>query len=76
MDLAEQAFYFASEVLMPGGAFVCKLFQGGASGDLLVPLKQSFEKVRHIKPPASRKDSAELYVVATGFRGSAESAKP
>ncbi|HCM83481.1 MAG TPA: RlmE family RNA methyltransferase [Alphaproteobacteria bacterium] len=68
MALAEEGFYFAQEVLAEGGAFVCKLFQGGASGDLLQPLKQSFAKVRHIKPPASRKDSSELYLVATGFR--------
>ncbi len=69
MSLAEEAFAFAREVLAPGGAFVCKVFQGGASGSLLNPLKKHFEKVRHIKPPASRKDSAEMYVAATGFRG-------
>lgn len=68
MALAEEAYYFAREVLAPGGAFVCKVFQGGASDDLLKPLKADFEKVRHIKPPASRKDSAEIYVAATGFR--------
>ena len=69
MGLAAEALDFAADVLAPGGAFVCKLFQGGAGNDLLVLLKKSFEKVRHVKPPASRKDSAELYVVATGFRG-------
>lgn len=69
MALAEEAYYFAREVLAPGGAFVCKVFQGGTSDDLLKPLKQDFEKVRHIKPPASRKDSAEMYLVAVGFRG-------
>jgi len=68
MNLAAEAFDFARGVLTPGGAFICKVFQGGASGELLQPLKQSFEKVRHIKPPASRKDSAEMYLVATGFR--------
>lgn len=68
MALAEEAYYFAREVLAPGGAFVCKVFQGGASDDLLKPLKADFEKVRHIKPAASRKDSAEIYVAATGFR--------
>lgn len=69
LALAEEAFGFARGVLAPGGAFVCKLFQGGASRELLVPLKQAFQAVRHVKPPASRKDSAELYLVATGFRG-------
>jgi 23S rRNA (uridine2552-2'-O)-methyltransferase len=68
MALAEAAYDFARGILAPGGAFVCKVFQGGAAADLLVPLKKHFEKVRHIKPPASRKDSSEVYVVATGFR--------
>jgi 23S rRNA (uridine2552-2'-O)-methyltransferase len=69
MALAEAAYQFASEVLAPGGAFLCKLFQGGATKDLLDLLKRDFEQVRHVKPPASRSDSAEIYVVATGFRG-------
>jgi 23S rRNA (uridine2552-2'-O)-methyltransferase len=69
MALAEAAYQFASEVLAPGGAFLCKLFQGGATKDLLDLLKRDFEQVRHVKPPASRADSAEIYVVATGFRG-------
>jgi 23S rRNA (uridine2552-2'-O)-methyltransferase len=69
MALAEAAYQFASEVLAPGGAFVCKLFQGGATKDLLDLLKRDFEQVRHVKPPASRADSAEIYVIATGFRG-------
>jgi 23S rRNA (uridine2552-2'-O)-methyltransferase len=69
MALAEAAYEFASEVLAPGGAFLCKLFQGGATKDLLDLLKRDFEQVRHVKPPASRADSAEIYVVATGFRG-------
>jgi 23S rRNA (uridine2552-2'-O)-methyltransferase len=69
MALAEAAAAFAIEVLKPGGAFVCKVFQGGAERDLLDMLKRSFATVRHIKPPASRADSSELYVLAMGFRG-------
>jgi 23S rRNA (uridine2552-2'-O)-methyltransferase len=57
-------------VLAPGGAFVAKVFQGGAEGDLLARLKRDFATVRHGKPPASRAESAEVYVVAQGFRGS------
>lgn len=67
--LVEAAALFASEVLAPGGAFLAKVFQGGTEGDLLAALKRDFAKVEHIKPPASRKDSSELYVLATGFRG-------
>jgi 23S rRNA (uridine2552-2'-O)-methyltransferase len=67
--LAEAAFDFARAVLAPGGAFVCKVFQGGAEGSLLAALKRDFKTVRHAKPPASRAESAEVYVVATGFRG-------
>jgi len=67
--LAEVALDFAEDVLAPGGAFVCKVFAGGAEGDLLVRLKQNFAVVKHAKPKASRQDSAEKYVVATGFRG-------
>ncbi len=67
--LAELALDCALQVLSPGGAFVAKLFQGGAQRELLDPMKQRFATVRHVKPPASRKDSSELYVVATGFRG-------
>jgi 23S rRNA (uridine2552-2'-O)-methyltransferase len=69
MALAEAAYDFAEEVLAPGGTFVCKLFQGGAERDLLTRLKQDFATVRHAKPPASRQDSSETYVVAMGFRG-------
>ncbi|MDX2156831.1 MAG: RlmE family RNA methyltransferase [Hyphomicrobiaceae bacterium] len=69
MGLAEAALAFALEVLTPGGAFLCKVFQGGSERDLLVELKRTFASVRHVKPPASRADSAELYVLATGFRG-------
>lgn len=68
MALAEAAASFATDVLAPGGAFLCKVFQGGTERDLLDLLKRSFETVRHVKPPASRKDSAELYVLAKGFR--------
>lgn len=71
MGLAEAAGHFACDVLAPGGAFLCKVFQGGAERDLLDLLKRSFTTVRHVKPPASRSDSAELYVLATGFRGRA-----
>lgn len=71
MGLAEAAYDFAEEVLAPGGAFVCKLFQGGAERDLLERLKRDFAVVRHAKPAASRADSSETYLVATGFRGGA-----
>jgi 23S rRNA (uridine2552-2'-O)-methyltransferase len=72
MALAEAAADFAREVLAPGGAFVAKVLRGGTEGELLARLKQDFERVRHFKPEASRADSAELYVVATGFRGHRE----
>jgi 23S rRNA (uridine2552-2'-O)-methyltransferase len=68
VGLAETAYDFAREVLAPGGSFVAKVFQGGAEGTLLAALKRDFAVVRHAKPPASRTDSAEMYVVATGFR--------
>lgn len=71
MALADAAYDFAALVLAPGGAFVCKLFQGGAEKALLERLKQDFATVRHAKPPASRQESAETYVVAQGFRGGA-----
>jgi 23S rRNA (uridine2552-2'-O)-methyltransferase len=69
MGLAEAAADFASEVLSPGGAFVCKVFQGGTERQLLDRLKRDFTSVKHVKPPASRSESAEMYVVALGFRG-------
>jgi len=69
MALAEAAAHFAFDVLALGGTFVSKVLQGGTEGDLLALLKQRFTKVQHFKPPASRKDSAEMFVVATGFRG-------
>ncbi|MBB5372289.1 RlmE family RNA methyltransferase [Acidocella aromatica] len=68
MALAETALAFACDILAPEGAFVCKLFQGGAEKSMLDTLKLRFRTVRHAKPPASRKDSKEMYVVATGFR--------
>jgi 23S rRNA (uridine2552-2'-O)-methyltransferase len=67
--LAEAAYDFARDVLAPGGAFVAKVYQGGTEGDLLRRLKHDFAAVRHAKPPASRAESAEVYVVAQGFRG-------
>jgi len=69
MGLAEAAAEFAAEVLKPGGSFLCKVFQGGAEKALLDELKRDYTTVRHVKPPASRSDSSELYVLATGFRG-------
>ncbi|MBT5111402.1 MAG: RlmE family RNA methyltransferase [Rhodospirillaceae bacterium] len=69
--LAEIAFDFAATVLAPGGAFVAKVLQGGTEKTLLTLLRGNFDKVIHAKPEASRKESAELYVVATGFHGAA-----
>ncbi|MFN3657894.1 MAG: RlmE family RNA methyltransferase [Pseudolabrys sp.] len=69
MALVELAFEFAREVLAPGGAFLAKVLQGGTEASLLAALKRDFRSVKHIKPPASRADSAELYLLATGFRG-------
>lgn len=68
MGLVEVALDFAESVLAPGGAFVAKVLQGGTEPALLARLKRAFAKVRHVKPPASRAESAELYLVATGFR--------
>jgi 23S rRNA (uridine2552-2'-O)-methyltransferase len=73
MGLAEAAAEFAREVLKPGGAFLAKVLQGGTEGQLLTSLKRDFASVKHVKPAASRSDSAELYVLATGFRGQANS---
>ncbi|MFC0282764.1 RlmE family RNA methyltransferase [Camelimonas abortus] len=69
IGLAEAAIDFAREVLAPGGAFLAKVFQGGAERALLTDLKRDFAMVRHVKPAASRPDSSELYVLATGYRG-------
>jgi 23S rRNA (uridine2552-2'-O)-methyltransferase len=68
MALAELAVEFAQQILTPGGSFVAKLFQGGSERQMLTTMKRHFASVKHAKPPASRKDSSELYVVATGFR--------
>jgi 23S rRNA (uridine2552-2'-O)-methyltransferase len=69
MGLAEAAHDFARQVLKPGGSFVAKVLRGGTERTLLDRLKRDFAKVRHVKPEASRADSAEMYVVGTGFRG-------
>lgn len=71
-ELAEIAAQFALDHLAPGGAFITKAFQGGLDPDLLARLKARFNAVRHAKPPASRAESAEIYVVATGFHGAAK----
>ncbi len=70
MALVETAAEFAREVLNDGGAFLAKVIQGGTEASLLATLKRDFAVVKHVKPAASRSDSAELYVLATGFRGS------
>jgi 23S rRNA (uridine2552-2'-O)-methyltransferase len=69
MGLTEVAADFAFQILAPNGAFVAKVFQGGAEKELLQLLQKNFTKIRHVKPPASRPESPETYVVATGFRG-------
>jgi len=66
---ASAAADFARDVLAPGGAFLCKVLQGGTEASLLAQLKRDFASVKHVKPAASRSDSAELYLLATGFRG-------
>ena len=72
LGLVEGAAAFACEVLKPGGTFLAKVFQSGADATLLTQLKRDFANVRHVKPAASRQDSSERYVLATGFRGSNE----
>jgi 23S rRNA (uridine2552-2'-O)-methyltransferase len=69
IGLVETAAAFASEVLKPGGAFLAKTFQSGADAELMAQLKRDFASVRHVKPSASRQDSSERYILATGFRG-------
>jgi 23S rRNA (uridine2552-2'-O)-methyltransferase len=69
MALVESAAAFAREVLAPGGIFLAKVLQGGTESALLAALKRDFQSVKHVKPSASRADSAELYLLATGFRG-------
>ena len=74
MALVESAAEFAREVLAPGGTFLAKVLQGGTEGALLASLKRDFTSVKHVKPAASRADSSELYLLATGFRGGSEQA--
>ena len=72
MALVEAGMLFATEVLRPGGTFVAKVLAGGADNNLVADLKRHFTTVKHAKPPASRKDSSEWYVVAQGFKGRTE----
>lgn len=72
MAIVEAAYMFAREVLKNGGVFVAKVFQGGAEKELLAQMQKDFTSVKHAKPKASRSDSSEMYVVATGFRGTGE----
>jgi 23S rRNA (uridine2552-2'-O)-methyltransferase len=72
MALVEAGLEFATEVLRPGGTYVAKVLAGGADHALVAELKRNFTSVKHAKPPASRKDSSEWYVVAQGFKGRAE----
>ncbi|MDR2902395.1 MAG: RlmE family RNA methyltransferase [Lactobacillales bacterium] len=69
MNLLELAYDFALQVLSPGGVFVAKIFQGGTENTFLAEMKKDFKSVKHVKPEASRKDSSEVYVVATGYTG-------
>jgi 23S rRNA (uridine2552-2'-O)-methyltransferase len=72
MGLVEAGAWFAVQTLAPGGAYVAKVLAGGTDNDLLALLKQHFKTVKHAKPPASRKDSSEWYVIAQGFKGRGE----
>jgi len=74
VGLVETAAAFAAEVLKPGGTFLAKTFQSGADAELMAQLKRDYTSVRHVKPAASRQDSSERYVLATGFRGGKEPA--
>ena len=72
LALVEAGLEFAREVLKPGGAYVAKVLAGGADNNLVAELKRHFTTVKHAKPPASRKDSSEWYVIAQGFKGRSE----
>jgi len=76
MALVETALDFACDVLVPGGAFVAKVFAGGADSQLVAEMKRNFTSVKHAKPPASRKGSVEWFVVAQGFKGRNRAAAP
>ena len=69
MAVVEAAYHFAAEILKPDGIFIAKVFQGGAQNTLLADMKRDFKSIKHIKPPASRKESSEQYLIATGFKG-------
>lgn len=69
MMLVELAYYFAKDVLKQDGTFIAKVRQGGTQNDLLAEMKKDFKTIKHIKPPASRKESSETYMIAQGFRG-------
>ncbi len=72
MNLLKMAYAFAVQVLNPNGVFIAKIFQGGTENTFLAQMKRDFKVVKHVKPDASRKDSSEFYVVATGFKGKNE----
>ena len=74
MALVEAGLLFATEVLRPGGAYVAKVLAGGADNQLVAEMKRHFATVKHAKPPASRKDSSEWYVIAQGFKGAGDEA--
>ena len=74
MGLAEAGYEFAKEVLKPGGTYLAKVLRGGTEGEMLKMMKKDFASVRHVKPMASRDDSAELFVLAMGFRGAGDGA--
>lgn len=69
MAVVEAGYYFAIEILKPGGTYIAKVLQGGAQNTLLADMKHHFTTIKHIKPPASRKESSEQYLVAMGFKG-------
>lgn len=69
MAVVEAAYYFSCEVLKPDGVFIAKVFQGGAQNTLMAQMKKDFKTIKHVKPKASRKESSEQYLVASGFRG-------